>query len=210
MKKTIIALLLAAACIMLVGCSKDKAIWLQDGQTLEIIDNTLGEGQEYNLRFTYNYTNSVVNEEKGYVYILPVNENNPTERYFASIRQGTNSQSTKFIEITNVKNGAQFTGSNFVDDFGSLWDKGLTFADGTNKVSSTTTSVHYSSVATTTKYCYNVTKNNNITIWGDKLLNVTITSPIISANPVSFTVDLKDFFKLPLILSHTGDSWTVK
>jgi|GEM_PF-3531822 len=203
--KIVTALLLVMVIgLVFVGCSKDDAIWLQTGQTLEIVDNTLGEGQPHNWRFTYSYKNSVVNEEKGYVYVLPVSEDNPTVRYFASLKQG--SSSSKFVEITNVKNGAKLTIANFMPDFADLWAQGMTFVDGTKDVN---TSVHYSSVVTTTKYCYNATKHNNMKIWGDKYLAVTITSPVFSATPVSFSVDIKDFHVSSLILSQVGDSWKV-
>ena len=205
MKKAVVALLLAlVVCLTLAGCRKDKAIWLQDGQTLEIVDNTLGEGKEHNLRFTRSYSNSTVTEEKGYVYILPVSENNPTVRYFTSLKQSSGSSDTLFIEITNVRNGEKFTGENHMSDFAELWGQGLIFAGGT-----ASTAEHYSSVVTTTKYCYNATNNNNIKVWGDKHLAVTITSSVVSAGPISFTVDIESFFQFPMILTHEGDSWKV-
>ena len=207
MKKIIIALLLIVSVLGLavVGCSKDEAVWLKDGQTLKIVDNTLGEGKEHNIKFTRSYSNSVVNEEKGYVYVLPVSESNPTERYFVSLSQGGSGNQTIFVEITNVKSGDKLTGENSVADFGSLWGQGLIFAGG----DSSNANEHYSSVVTTTKYCYNATKNNNIKVWGDKYLAVTVTSSVVSASPINFTVEIKNFLQFPMILTHEGDSWQV-
>ena len=203
MKKIIIALLIIVSLgAVFTGCSKKGATWLEDGQTLEVIDNTLGEGEPNNLKFTHTYTNSTVNESKGYIYTLPVSESNPTARYFASIKQGTESNSSKLVEITNIKNGDKLTPDNFLS-FESLWTQGMQFIDGNS------TAVHYSSAVTVTKYCYNVT-NNTITVWGDKYLTVTITSSAVSGDSISFEVEIKDFMKLPMILSHKGDSWQIK
>ena len=205
MKKRIFALLLVAiTCVAVAGCSKKKATWLLDGQILEVIDNTLGEGEKYNIPSVHIYQNSHVEEARGYVYILPVSETNPKVRYFASIRQGESSNSnTKFIEITDVKNGDILTESDFIDPFRATYPE-VDFIAGNS------TAVHYSSVNTYTKYCYYVTKNNNITVWGDKILSVTITSSIISPEPISFQIEIKTFTKVPMLLGHKGDSWSIK
>jgi len=210
MKKAIIVALslVIAMSVMFAGCSKKKAIWLKDGQTLVIIDNTLGEGEKNNLRFTHTFANSVVEEGKGYVYVLPVSESNPAVRYLVSVKHGTSSE---LIEITNVKNGAKLSSDKFLTSgWGNFWNQGMLFVCGASAGSAADTTAHYSSVVTTTKYCYRVTKNNNMTVWGDKLLAVTITSSEESINLLSFTVEIKSFMKLPMILSHKGDSWEIK
>jgi len=213
MKKKILALLFIAviAGMVLAGCGRKDAIWLEDGQTLEIIDNTLGEGEKYNARFVHTFKNSVVNEDKGYVYVLPVSESNPSVRYFASIRQGTSSSNTIFIEITNAKDGDKLTSSDIIAGIGDLWEQGLLFVEtDSNKAPVGGPKSDYSSVVTTIKYCYSVTKNDNITVWGSKFLAITITSSALSTKPINLTLDIIDFSKLPLLLSHKGDSWSIK
>lgn len=203
MKKiSLLVVLVLIASVVFVSCTKKNAVWLEDGQTLEIIDNTLGEGEDKNVRVPHTYTNSVVTEKKGYVYVLPVSETNPAVRYFVSINQDAKSE---LIEITGVKDGDTLTDENFLSsEWGNFWNSGLQFVDGKS------TEVHYSSVITTTKYCYKVTKNNYMTVWGSKYLAVTVTSSAISENPVNFNIEIIDFHKLPLILNHKGDSWEIK
>ena len=201
-RRILIFLFIAVIVAVFAGCSSEGATWLEDGQTLEVIDNTLGEGEKNNVRFVHTYKNSVVNEAKGYIYILPVNENNPTVRYFASLKQDTKSE---LIEITNIKEGDNISADMFLTSVWSdMWGQGMQLADGTNQT------VHYSNVETTIKYCYKVTRNNNLTVWGFKYLSVTITSPLVSSKPFSFTIDEIEFYKLPLLLSHNGDSWEIK
>ena len=210
MKKIITALMLVLVVgVVFVGCSKGNATWLQDGKTLVVVDNTLGEGEKHNAKFTHTYKNSVVTEDNGYVYILPVSESNPKVRYFISISQGASSASTRFLEITGVKNNAKIDGGKLTKTLGTLRDEGLTYIDGETSSAATDTVTHYSSVVSTTKYCYYVTKNNNLTVWGEKYLAITVTSPIFSASPISFTVEIKDYYKLPLLLGHKGDSWKI-
>ena len=206
MKRKIIALLLivVVAGTMLVGCSRRNAILLEDGKTLEIIDNTLGEGEKDNLRFVHTYTNSTVTKDNSYVYYLPVSESNPTERYFVSNQQGPTT--SELIEITNVKNGDKIKKDK--DEFLSfetLWKEGMKFVDETKK-----TDVHYSIMVVNVKCYYKVTRNNNITVWEDKILDITVISSKISSSPLSFTVEMKNFSRLPLLLSHKGDSWEIK
>lgn len=203
MKKLILSLILVIfAGTILIGCNRNNAVWLEDGKTLEVIDNTLGEGEAQNVRFVHTYKNSVVEEGKGYVYILPISENNPTVRYFASIKQGTNSE---LVEITGIKTGDIITEDNLLtSEWADFWNQGMEFIDGKS------TATHYSNVVTTTKYCYAVSKNNNLTVWGDKYLAVTITSSIVSAVPITFTIEMKNSTVMPLLLSHKGDSWQIK
>ena len=204
-KSFILMFLLIAMGTFFTGCNASNAIWLQDGQTLRVIDNTLGEGRPGNIRVVHTFTNSTVTEARGYIYILPVSESNPTVRYFASIRQGERSANTRFVEITNVECGDILDSSSFTSII-DFWGQGLTFADGTNTPSTTE---HFSSVVTTTRYRYAISRNNNITIWGERSLAVTINSSVISEQPISFTIEIPDFRRVPLLLSHEGDSWEI-
>lgn len=205
MKKIfIISLIIIVVSVMLTGCRKEDAIWLEDGQTLEIIDNTLGEGEQANLRFTHTYKNSQVTEKKGYVYILPVSETNLTVRYFCSVSQGESGNNAKLVEITNIEDGDKLTPADCLS-FTTLWGQGMEFVDTTKK-----TDTHYSSTVTSTKYCYFVTNNNNMKVWGDKYIDVTVTSSVLSKSPVSFEIKIEDSSVMTFILSHKGDSWEIK
>ena len=206
LKTIIITLLVVMVGFTFGGCNKGKATWLQDGETLHIVDNTLGEGEKNNTTWPHTYKNSTVNESKGYVYVLPVSETNPTVRYFASIKQGTSSNNSLFVDITNMQSGVTINSATLKESITDMWGRGMLFADGTNTAS---TSVHYTTAITNTKYCYYITNNKTLTVWGDKYVDVTITSPVISGSPLSFTIYIENFHKLPLLLGHKGDTWEI-
>ena len=211
-KKIILTLAIAMAVVAmsvgLAGCSKKNAIWLTDGQTLTVIDNTLGEGINGNVRFTHTFKNSVVDENKGVLYVLPTADDDTPDRYFATIRMKTTgiADEIHYIEITNIKNGDTVSHSQLMDSISNadMLAQGLHSLDGTN------TATHYSAVTSTTRNCYQVSRGGNITVWTDKSLAVTITSPTIQNTPLSFTIDWPDFHRLTYILGQTGDSWSVE
>jgi hypothetical protein len=216
----------AASVIALSGCTAGaKKYWLEDGKTLHVIDNTLGEGVKYNIKSTRDYTNSSTTEAKSHVYVLPVSETNPSLRYFIAMRQGENSSSTLFAEITNKP-----TGSKLILDEGfsitALWAAGLTFLDGScsahdqngapwgsqNIYQSHLPVIlqsHYTSVVTTKKYQY-ASKGSALTVWGYKDLAITVTSTNPTVNGLTFTMENISFLKIPMSLSHTGDMWEIR
>ena len=209
--------IIAVGGVLLSACTKSHATYLRDGQTLSIVDNTLGEGQNANGRFTYSYKNETKAEQKGSIVALTGTDGAP-DRYFAYVHQkfsletnGTPSTGTVsadfWIELTGLRNGAVLGAGSRI----GTRPAGATNLLGEGENTTMVSAIHHTTVSTYQKIAYEE-KNRWLTVWRDRTVTIKITSPTVypSAADNSITVTLNyQYSNFPYCLTQKGDSWKV-
>jgi hypothetical protein len=201
----ILTLSLVLTAAVLSACSKKKAIWLEDGQTVSCVDNSLGEGTDNNVKLTHSYTNKSEVQNPGKIY-------KAGDRYFAQIVIGKKldgiTSDVVYVEITDIKNGGKIDKSAFINATGGTTTNPSAWGVIVKLEGFETLSDGKSQSTVSTKYCYQYTKDKRLNIWGDREITTVITYP--DETTLSFTLVQESAETWSWILSQTGDSYEVK